>query len=503
MVLVLERDLVLGGGGPVQAAALTAGQAGGTGLVAEALVVAFVAAEALVQTELGAQGQAFDGTPVDGADTAETVVDVRILGVVGELDRVIGRAHVGHTVTEAGVVVRLGSERLEGAVLVSVALAAVATVGCVVVADVQLQVEIVGQGLGALDRGIDAAEEGVDDRTVIVHVAEVEQRAVTLGARAHRQVVAVGDGGLQQVFLPVVRRFPCVLVVMVAVLGADAEVLQHVIVVGRVVVAGIAERELQVVQRIEHVVDLRRGVLDLDIAVVGHAGLALKRTLGRHDDDACGTAATVDGRGGGVLQDVDALDLVGRYVGEVIHRETIHEDERVVRTGDGLGTADADGRGCSRGLAAHGHHDAGHFALQSFGHVGHRNLQVFRANGRHGTGQVADLDGTVTDDHGLFEHLRVIREGDGHVGSGSDLLGRVADAGDLEGCAGSHADLEITVDIRHHAVGGTGDDNRCSDDRLSIGIQDLTLRDGLRIGHSARQEQSHAGRERHQRPTTG
>ena len=231
--------------------------------------------------------------------------------------------------------------------------------------------------------------------------------------------------------------------------------------------------------------------------------LALGTLLGGHEDDTVGAAGTVDGGRGGVLQDLDGLDILRVEVLDraAHHRNAVHDIERRGGSGEGALTADIHGTDFTRAVVGADIHTGG-AALQGFEDVVGRTLgQFFGTDGNHGARHIALLHRTVTNGHGLFEEQAVILQGDGHVGGRVHPFGNVADAGDLEGRAGSDAEFEVTVDIRDHTRGGAGDVNGSSDNRFALGIQDFASGNLLRERGSSGEEQSHDGRKRHQRFT--
>ena len=147
-------------------------------------------------------------------------------------------------------------------------------------------------------------------------------------------------------------------------------------------------------------------VLEGEVAVE-----TLLTTLGRDDDDTVRSAASVQGRSGGALQDGHALDIIRRHVGKtgghrrlaqgsvliVLERNAIHDVEGLVGSVDGAVTTDDDRIGRSRvsGSRADGH--TGHLTLEGVGDAG-------VAAGR----QFITLDGGG----GIAESL--LRTGDAH-----------------------------------------------------------------------------------------
>ena len=273
-----------------------------------------------------------------------------------------------------------------------------------------------------------------------------------------------------------------------AVLLAPAGLIGSVIPVGvdAVVAVGIQQVLIEVAD-VGLVVDVFLGAEDLGLlaeglqgeaAVVGHGRVSFLAGLGGDEDDAVTCLRTVDGGGGGILQDLHGLDHGRIEVLDVVHLQTVHDEER----SDGAGVrgvaADTDGCTFTRSTGRVDDLHTGGLALEGGGSVGRGAvLQVVRTDGSHGTGQVTLPLHAVTDDHGLFQHLGIILEDDvvgGLVGD-REGLGLVTDALHVHGGPGGDGQGEGTVD-----VGGCTDtrvadnSNGRADDRLSTGVDDGT-----------------------------
>ena len=243
--------------------------------------------------------------------------------------------------------------------------------------------------------------------------------------------------------------------------------------------------------------------LDAVVEVVADGGLAALSALGGHEDDAEGCAGAVDGGGSGVLEDGDALDVLG-----VEHRQAalhaVDEDERVSAGSgaDGAGAADVDALLLVELTASSGVVDvqAGDDALEGEDGVGDRTgFDVLGGRDADGSGEVDLLLDTETDDDDFVEQCGVFGEGHGEVGGGGHALGDVADAGDLEGRSGSDAEFEVAFDVGDDTGGGAGHDDGSSDDSLSVGVDDFAARDGLGVSPPPHKQQSQGSRKRHQR----
>ena len=194
--------------------------------------------------------------------------------------------------------------------------------------EVALEVEVVTGVGGTLHDG------------VVAHVGVAEGPVEVLSAAGDGSVGAVGGSHVAEHHShPIVA-----LEAAVEVDVAETAEVRHV--VGADVVADGGELILE----LHEVLGIHRddGVLvghhlASVVAVELHADLlALLRALGGHDDDAVRTAATVDGRGECVLEDVDARDLGRGDVVDGFHGEAVDDVERAVVLGDGAAAAHAD-----------------------------------------------------------------------------------------------------------------------------------------------------------------
>ena len=218
-----------------------------------------------------------------------------------------------------------------------------------------------------------------------------------------------------------------------------------------------------------------------------HRCLAGRSLIGTDQDDAIGAAGSVDGRGCGILEDVDALDVVGGDFRQASNeRNAVQHDERVVRGGEGTLTTDTDGRGCARLGRGGLHIHTGDTAHQGVRHIVGRNLaQVVAAHGHDGTGHILAAGRTVTDDDRGFELLGIIFEDDVNPAATLDgnADGGVAHAGDLENCGGSRLEGIRTIDARDGAVGRIHDHHGRARDRRTALVRDRTAdADALRQG---------------------
>ena len=148
-------------------------------------------------------------------------------------------------------------------------------------------------------------------------------------------------------------------------------------------------------------------LLDTPAGVEGDVDLAVALALlGGHENDAVGGTGTVDGRGGGILQDVDGLDVSGVERTDGAARHAVDDVKGAGGTGR-TQTADGD-RIAVPGLAG-GLHDVHARNGTVEGSDGVGGLLLFDevsgdADGRSGDETLAL--GTVTDDDGLVKFGR-------------------------------------------------------------------------------------------------
>ena len=232
-----------------------------------------------------------------------------------------------------------------------------------------------------------------------------------------------------------------------------------------------------------HVSDAARvhEVLEGNVAGVGdlHGLFLLGTLLGVDQDHTEGGLRTVDGSGGCILQHGDRLDVV--RVDEVQGRDldVVEEDQRGCRTvvGTDLAADADDGVGTDLG-GTDTDVQTRRSALETAADIRDRTaFQLFRCVDRsHGTGQVRFLLRTETDNHGVVKHQGVVGEDDVHhfaAGHG-DLLGLVADAGELQRAIRGDVDGISAVDVGRRTGGRSKNNHIGTYDRLIVLVHYLT-----------------------------
>ena len=230
-----------------------------------------------------------------------------------------------------------------------------------------------------------------------------------------------------------------------------------------------------------------------EAAVVGDVGGAFLAGLGGDEHDTVTGLRAVDGGGGGVLQDLHGFDHRRIQVLDVVHLQTIDDEERSDVTGVRGITTDADVGTGTRSTGGVDDLDTGGLTLEGSGGVGDGTvLQVFGTDRSHGAGEVALALDTVTDHDRLLQEFSVFLEGDvehGLVHRGEGLIG-ITDAGDVDVGACGDVETESTVSVGHSTNGGVADnDDGGSDHGSAVRIDNLSA-DGAVLGGRNRSQEA-------------
>ena len=316
-------------------------------------------------------------------------------------------------------------------------------------ADPCVEVEVLGQVHPEIDAGVVAVVVVVFQQTVMVQVAHGHHVLHLLASAADAQLVLGLQGMAAQQFVQVH------LVGIVVGVGTVAVLLDHLRRVGlgahgHVVVFGIFIGVCQVGQF--------RGLAHAYRTVVGDACLAFLTLLGGDQDDAVGSARTVDGSGRGVLQHGDVVNVCR---GQVAQRagHTVHQHQGAGRSAERAHTADADGAGFLSGItAALCDGDAGHQTGEHVGHIGHgARLHGLAVDGGDGADDVHLLLDAVAHYDYFVQHFGVFLQRNvvlGSAGFHRQGLGGVAHIADLQLASGGNRQLEVAVHVGDDTVGG-------------------------------------------------
>ena len=199
--------------------------------------------------------------------------------------------------------------------------------------------------------------------------------------------------------------------------------------------------------------------------------------LGRHEDDAVRGAGAVDG-GGGVLQDVDALDFLTGKAGELIAAagNAVDDDERGVVAEGGAAADVHDGIVTARFTGTVVDDDAGHTAGEALGQVDGGVLDQFLTGGRRDRTRQRDLGlGAVADGDGLLQEDVVFPEDevDDILAVNRGLLFLKAHQGGHEDGIAGGVDAVTALCIGQGTVGGTLHHDEGADKRFALFAGDL------------------------------
>ena len=253
---------------------------------------------------------------------------------------------------------------------------------------------------------------------------------------------------------------------------------------------------------------------DRIFSVVSDAAGAGATLLGRDDDNAGHGARTVDGGRGTVLEDIEALDIVGVQTGDggrdqgigvtgaqvfrvdidnVFHDDTVHDPQRLGGTVDGGRTTDADLRSGTERTGNVLDGDTGHAAFQGTRNIRDTaDLGVFGVQFDGRTGKQTPVDLGHTRDDRLFQHLRIRIQDNAEVVLHRNSLILEAHEGcnEVLGALGNLVQDKVTVQVCHGSnAGGTFHIHVRSDDRLSVISGDHRTTDRPSLRKSGRHSQ--------------
>ena len=314
--------------------------------------------------------------------------------------------------------------------------------------------------------------------TVVHHVVDGGEEVAAVIAALEAHGVAVAPGGDEDLAAPVHVGHP-----VIDGVGTRDVAFAEV---------ALGQAEVDIILRAHDIQAPGQGG-EGELVVVEDLAFSLLAGLRSHEHDAVTGLGTVDGRGGGILQDLDGLDHFRVQVLDVVHLQAVHDEERSQGTGIGGITADADIGPLARRTGSVDDLDTGGLALEGGGRVGSRAvLEVLTADGGHGTGQVALFLDAVTDHDGLVEEHRILLEDDTELGlvpDGNDLFG-IADAGDADGSPGGDAEAECAVQAGDGSDRGIADEDHGRTHDGRAGFIDDNAADGTVLGGCDRSQES-------------
>ncbi len=302
---------------------------------------------------------------------------------------------------------------------------------------------------------------GLQD-TVVVCIGDVEAVGKPASCAADAQVVVMREGCTQNFALPVG--------------GGVAHQIDGIL--GGVLVDQFAEFVAG-----GHVPSTACRI-EVEVGAEVDLGLAAFAFLGGDDDHTVGCTATIDGCCGGVLEDGEALDVVGGNHGQgaqrtvgVVHGHSVDNDQRIVGGVERSTAADAD-VGTGAGVTAVGcnYHTGACTYQQVVGVGGKSGLNFIGLDYGHTTGGVLFLHCTVTYYHEVLENFGVGGEVNGDVGAAvqGHFLCLATYVGHYEGSIGSGDNAEIAVYIGGSALGLSFDGDGSAHCGLVVSVIDGT-----------------------------
>ena len=158
-----------------------------------------------------------------------------------------------------------------------------------------------------------------------------------------------------------------------------------------------------------------------EAAVIGNLRLSGDTLLGRNDDNAVGSAGSIDGSRRSILEDSETLDIIGidsfERVGHTLttidcKRNAIDNDERVIRCLQGCGTTDSDCRSATWTAIPRDNLQTCDLTLEHvLGRYDRSAVKLLGLDRSDRSGHIILLDGTVTDDNDVIEEFAILHDG--------------------------------------------------------------------------------------------
>ena len=227
------------------------------------------------------------------------------------------------------------------------------------------------------------------------------------------------------------------------------------------------------IEHLRRVVHLRERIVGVQTHLC-HTFLTL---LGADDDDTVGSTATVDSGRGGILQNLDVIDIVGREEVDILEGHAVHHIQRIVGTVQRSGTTHANG-GRRTGLSVRLRNlQTGGLTLHTLcGTDDGTSFQVFRRDAAHGGGHVLTLHTAIADGHHFFEYIGLFLQHHLQALCGLHDSFFISDVGHLQLCSRLHFQRKLSVKVGHRPVTGNAHlYNRSTDNRFILGIKHCSV----------------------------
>ena len=298
-----------------------------------------------------------------------------------------------------------------------------------------------------------AAEVTLLEHTILSRIATRKVVAKLFVAIGHRKLVVLGETCAIDLILPV---------------GTIHEV-------GRQFHQANLVLQGLVLLGIERCLIVAHGV-HTHMSVEANLGDTFLALLGADDDDAIGCTRTVDGCRRGILEHLDALDVICTQIVDIGKRHSIDHVERVVRTVERSGTAYTDGGRRTRLSVGLRDLQACSLALhtRNCAHDG-AGFEVLGRYGRNGCGHILAPYRSITDYHYLVQVGALLFEHHLHVCLGFHLLSGVADVRYSQRGSFGDSEGELSVNISYSTIACTNFKDRGPYDRLIVRIGHHTI----------------------------
>ena len=229
---------------------------------------------------------------------------------------------------------------------------------------------------------------------------------------------------------------------------------------------------------VHDVVVLQGAGVDTPLAVEGHGGITGLGALGRHHDDTVGTAGTVQGVRGGILQDADRLD-VGRVqvVDIAFVGHAVNDPQRRLVGIQRAVTADVDRLTGTRATRSRVELYTGDLADQGILYVGRLRLdQVVRLDDFGRSGEGLFLGRTECHDDHVVDRLRIFLQryvNRGLAGNGNQHV-RIAHERHLQGAVCRGRERVAAVHACGRADMRAVNQDRRADNRVAFRVGNCT-----------------------------
>jgi len=174
--------------------------------------------------------------------------------------------------------------------------------------------------------------------------------------------------------------------------------------------------------------------------------------FGRDENHSGSSSRAIDGRGRGIFQYVDALNIIGSH-GRQASFNAVDKHKGGVSTAQRDDTTQPDARGNTRITRLIGNCQTRNLAFDKVAGILDVALdEVIRLHTRYGRGNIAFALRAVTNDYNILEDLGIFLKRDVHSFAGNLFLRRKTNVRNHEEHSSSHPKREIAVNIGNGAI---------------------------------------------------